>query len=212
MAVHHGQTAPMGEALAQEHPLRRADADVHAAAAQLSLTAVFVAACAIVGGPATSVLLLLGGMALAVLGVRLAVCMDTRRIEAVTVIAAGGERLPVAIVQRVRRDLLGRRRLAVADRLSMALEDALAFAEETPPATMSELPLIVLQDEIVEVVGLLRASDVESARGVALAERLLGDGTPGGPARRDVMELRLELGRIRYLLRETRSDGAGAPR
>jgi hypothetical protein len=208
MAIQHGQTVPIGETLGEEHPLRRADAEVHGAATQLVVTAVFVAACAVIGGPATSTLLLLGGMTLAVLGVRLAVCLDTRRMAALAVIAAGGEQLPFAVVQRVRRDLLARRRFLVADRLSTALEGALAFADQAP-APPSVLPLIVLRDEVAEVVELLRADDVESARGVALADFVLGDGMTEGPGRRDVMGLRTELGRIRYLLRETRSDGAG---
>jgi hypothetical protein len=208
MSTHHGQTVPLGQALGDEHPLCRAEAELRAAVAQLGLTALFVAGCAIIGGPGTFTLVLIGGMALLVLTLRTSICLDTRRQEAMELIASGHEAIPVPVVRRARRELLRHRRFQVADRLSMALEDALAYAQQAPPP-VDDLALIAVRDELVEVIELLRADDVDSARSVVLADRLLAPGE-SAVARRNVMALRIELGRIRYLLRETRSDAAGA--
>jgi hypothetical protein len=204
MSSHNGHTVPLGQRLGNEHPLCQADAELHAATAQLALTSLFLVGCAVVGGPATPAILMIGLAADFIVLVHVLVCLDVRRQQAIDLIAAGGEDLDAPVVQRVRRELLGLGRLRVADQLSCALEDAFIYADRAP-ALPHELALVALQDETVEVIELLRAEDVASARAVALAVRLVGDGSNGLACSQDISGTKFQLGRIRFLLRETRN-------
>jgi hypothetical protein len=192
--------------LGPTHPLTRAMRDGRAVLRQARGVAMVLAAAltAALNGLAwawagvagsIAVLLGLGGAALAL---RL-----RARWAAREVIADGGERLPLAPIERERARLLAD---ATRSTLASSLERMLAQAAATtgrlaPPSLRPVFDVGVVQslaDDLGALATALRDRPA-SARGVALVEQLV---TWGGSSlyRGDVSRLREELGRVRYLL------------
>jgi hypothetical protein len=136
--------------------------------------------------------------------------LQKMRWQAVDLILEGRERLPLPAVQRERCRLLRwRTRTRLASSLVCVLEEALM-----PPRVPVAGPSLLVDDRVVRAVAtelrtvaaLVRATP-ESARGVALVERLLTDGDSalyGG----EVGALRKELRRARFLL-QSRAGAVG---
>jgi hypothetical protein len=145
------------------------------------------------------------GLALGGLGV-VALALSARaRWAAREVIAEGGERLPLAPVEHERRRLLdARTRTALAESLErLSRQATMNPSRYTPPSPRPIYDVAVIADvadDLRSTAAVLRAGPA-SARGVALTEQLL---TWGGSVLygRGVEPLRVELGRVRYLLEQ----------
>jgi hypothetical protein len=154
-----------------------------------------------VGGWSFGLSLTIGAaVALAVFACRVAVLRCGRRDLCLGLVVRGGERLPLACVERVRRDLLDRRALG---RLASSIDELVRAAGE--PGSRSQLvhPLAdrrvirAVAPELRELAALLRGDP--AVRGVALVEWLLT--SPATPLYgSDLEPLREELRRARYLM------------
>jgi hypothetical protein len=194
--------------LGPTHPLTRAMRDRGAVTRQARAVAMLLAAAltaalnglawawAGVGGAGA----VLAGLGVAALAVRV-----RARWAAREVIADGGERLPLAPIERERARLLAR---DTRSTLARTLERMLVQAGETPgrvapPSLRPVFDVVVVQALAEDLRALATAlrDGPASARGVALAEQLV---TWGGSALygHGVEPLRAELGRVRYLLEQ----------
>lgn len=122
-----------------------------------------------------------------------------KREVALDLIIDGRERLPIAAVQRQRRRLLA---LRTRNTLARSFERLLREASDPTPAIRVKLfdaqTVTAVADDLHALIRLLRADDAPP-RGVALAQRLLTDGTSPLYGR-EVEPLREQLQRIRHLL------------
>ncbi len=140
---------------------------------------------------------------LLVLTILLALFEQHKRDCALELILAGGEAIPIAVVQRQRRRLLSAR---TRHGLAASLEDVVRYVSSAPKRRGSRIgrplyePRVVaaVTDELREVIGLLRAEGV-SARGVAQVERLIKHAVSPLYGL-EVSALREELGCVRDLL------------
>ena len=148
---------------------------------------------------------LLGAACLVTLALSLAlvIAQGSVRARVIELLAAGSDRIPLAVVQRERRRLISR---TERERLARSLERLLADVRSARSRLLPGVAkLRYLSDEMADVVHMLRQDDV-NVRGVALAHRLLSDGSGSPLYSGDLESLREELGRIRFLL----TDGACA--
>jgi hypothetical protein len=137
----------------------------------------------------------------AVLAVRAALLVQQRKQLALDLIIEARSDLPLAAVARQQRRLLDRRtRSRLAAGFESLLEEALLRPKRLAPGppVVAIAVVAAVAKELNAVIGPLRA-DQASARGIAFAERLLGDGGSSLYGR-DVAALRADLGRARYLL------------
>jgi hypothetical protein len=154
-----------------------------------------------VGGWSFGLSLAIGAaLAQAMFVCRIAVLRGGRRDLCLELVVRGGERLPLACVERVRRDLLDRRTLG---RLASSIEELVRAAGQ--PGSRSQLihPLAdrrvirAVAPDLREVASLLRGAP--AVQGVALVEWLLT--SPATPLYGSEIEpLRAELRRARYLM------------
>jgi hypothetical protein len=189
--------------LGAEHPLVRSLSRSETACQQLvTVTAAGAAGLVwFVGGWSFGLSLAIGAaVAQAVFACRVAVLRGGRRDLCLELVVRGGERLPLACVERLRRDLLDRRALG---RLASSIDDLLRAA--TQPGARPELihPLAdrrlirAVAADLREVAWLLRGDP--AVQGVALVEWLLT--SPATPLYGSELEpLRAELRRARYLM------------
>jgi hypothetical protein len=192
------------ETLGERHPLVRALADVDAAARQLAAVAAALGA-GLLGtaagaswGPAVTVA---AGLVAVVITCRVLLAHDTARRRACDVLIEGDAGVAVPVVQEQRRRLLDRdhrERLATSyEELAIVLGRSRGRLTQVVPATTTELPETIAP-QLQAVADALR-DDRVAPGGVALAERLLTDGTSvlyGSDAQR----LRRELVRTRWHL------------
>jgi hypothetical protein len=126
---------------------------------------------------------------------------DQRRRLAFDLIAEGRQSLPVRDVERERRRLAAlRTRVQLAKSFERVVEEAVAPRRLAPDPFPMVRPLVAARvaADLSRVAALLLDAS-PGVRGVALAERLLTDG--GSPLYgTDVVALREELGRVRFLL------------
>jgi hypothetical protein len=154
-----------------------------------------------VGGWSFGLSLAIGAaVAQAMFACRIAVLRGGRRDLCLELVVRGGEQLPLACVERLRRDLLDRRTL---ERLASSIDDLVRAA--TKPGSRPELihPLAerrmirAVAADLREVASLLRGDP--AVQGVALVEWLLT--SPATPLYGSELEpLRAELRRARYLM------------
>jgi hypothetical protein len=194
--------------LGSDHPLTRATRRFETTLLQLlCVLALLVAITAFVHGPARRAELAACVVGCLVLAGLAAIHGNSRRDQALEVIIAGGEELPLDELEPVRRRLLDVRRRS---QLAASLERYLKHAEEwnrTLPMfrPIGNAPLLLAHADLVrEIACLLRTDVVQRARGVALCEWLLTDGVTSPLFRSDGEALRRDLGRIRFDL-DTRS-------
>jgi hypothetical protein len=194
--------------LGPTHPLTRAMRDGTAVTRQARGVAMVLAAAltaALNGlawawaGAAGSVAVLgaLGGAAIAV---RLRANWAAREV-----IADGGERLPLAPIERERARLLADgTRTTLATSLERMLVQAAATTRRAPPALHPMFDVGVVQavaEDLRALAAVLRTGPA-TARGVALTEQLV---TWGGSELhgRELEPLREQLNRVRYLLEQS---------
>jgi hypothetical protein len=141
---------------------------------------------------------------LLVLAIAAALLLQQRREEVVALIAGGEGGTPLGVVERERERLLSRRTRTALARSLDALVDEAANPPAIPARPLFD-PTVVAQaaPELREVAVLLRG-EVEDARAVALVWRLICDGAISPLHCRDADELRVELARIRFVLRTKR--------
>lgn len=191
--------------LGHEHPLARTLEALTAVAWQSLVVAAVMAASLVAAAgdvawapPAAAS----AGVVLLALGVAAALLRQRRLEQVLALIAAGGEDLPLALIERERGRLLDRR---TRWRLAAGLESLVEEANNASPVAARPLfdraVVKAVADELIGVAELLRAAP-SSARGIALVWFLIWDGVESSLHRGDVAELQEELGRIRYLLSE----------
>lgn len=141
---------------------------------------------------------------LLVLAVAAGLLLQQRRDEVIALIAGGEGRISLGVVQHERDRLLSRRTRTALARSLDALVDEAANPPAIPARPLFD-PTVVAQaaPELREIAVLLRG-DVDDARAVALVWRLICDGAVSPLHRRDADELRMELARIRFVLRTKR--------
>jgi hypothetical protein len=194
--------------LGPTHPLTRAMRDSGAVTRQARAIAMLLAAAltAALNGLAWAWAGVAGSVAVLVgLGVAALAVRVRARWAAREVIADGGERLPLAPIERERARLLAE---DTRSTLAGTLERMLAQAAETtgrlaPPSLRPVFDVGVVQVLADDLRGLAAAlrDEPAAARGVALAEELVTWG--GSSLYGDGVEpLRAELGRLRYLLEQ----------
>jgi hypothetical protein len=134
-----------------------------------------------------------------VLVCRIALLRSGRRDLCLELVVRGGERLPLACVERLRRDLLDRRALG---RLASSIDELVRAAGQGSRSQLIH-PLAdrrvirAVAPDLHEVASLLRGAP--AAQGVALVEWLLT--SPATPLYGSEIEpLRAELRRARYLM------------
>jgi hypothetical protein len=193
--------------LGPSHPLTRAMRDSGAVTRQARAIAMLLAAAltAALNGLAWAWAGVAGSVAvLAGLGVAALALRVRARWAAREVIADGGERLPLAPVERERARLLAEdTRSTLATSLERMLAQAAATTRLAPPALRPVFDVGVVQAVAEDLRALacdLRAGP-ESARGIALAEQLV---TWGGSELHghEPEPLREQLRRVRYLLEQ----------
>jgi hypothetical protein len=135
-----------------------------------------------------------------VLVCRIALLRNGRRDLCLELVVRGGERLPLACVERLRRDLLDRRALG---RLASSIDELVRAAGQPGPRSQLIHPLAdrrvirAVAPDLREVASLLRGAP--AVQGVALVEWLLT--SPATPLYGSELEpLREELRRARYLM------------
>jgi hypothetical protein len=188
--------------LGESHPLTRASRRFEGACLQLlSGVTVLAAIVLLAHGPARPIELAVGAGTCVVLVGLVAASWCSRRRQALELILAGDEDLPLQELVPLRRRLRDRRGRS---RLARSLEHSLRLAErwdETPPQLrpVANLRLLLpLQEEVRDIARLLRLVSVPRVRGVALCEWLLTDGVTSPLFGNDGDALRRELGRIRF--------------
>jgi hypothetical protein len=194
--------------LGPSHPLTRAMRDSAAVVRQARAVAMVLAATLTAGlnglawawagtGGAIAVL---AGLGVTAIALRVRASWAAREV-----IAGGGERLPLAPIERERARLLADRTRST---LAASLERILTEARATrgrfdPPSTRPLFDVRVVQavDEDLRVVAADLRSGPASARGIALAEQLV---TWGGSELHghELEPLREQLRRVRYLLEQ----------
>jgi hypothetical protein len=193
------ESATAKSLLGREHPLTAALGDVATTAGQIGAVAAAggIGLVAHAAGTAFgSAIALAAALVAIVLAGRLLIALDRARARACATIIAGGDELPLTVVQRQRRRLL---RSDQRELLAGMYEDLALRAERSapPPTRTSRLAtaqVLALGEDLGGVARLLRA-DALGARGVALAEQLLDD--PSSPLYgSDVEALRCALRRI----------------
>jgi hypothetical protein len=195
-----GGAGPGASPLGPEHPLTIADRRLRESTRQLVWTALFVLAWALLGrGHQATGIVIAGVLVVVILCERALVRTDARRQRALDLIIAGDEAIPVPVVARLRRHLLRDDRPRVAALMAQAVDDVDDFVEASGEPH-PELALTELRGEVEEVIELLSSDRVDSAQGVALAAALVQTGPAALACREDTEQLRLELGRIRFLL------------
>jgi hypothetical protein len=139
------------------------------------------------------------------LGCRLAALRAGRRELCLELIVASRQALPLGCVDRERHRLLDPR---TWERLAKSIDEVLNSASRPLPLHPAVRPIFYVRvirrvaPELCQVASLLRG-DAPCVRGVAAVEWLLT--SPASPLYGvDVEPLREELGRVRYLLRQTR--------
>lgn len=139
-------------------------------------------------------------VAQAVIACRIAVLRCGRRDLCLELLVGGGERLPLACVERLRRDLLDRRALG---RLASSIDELVRAAGESGSRSRLIHPLAdrrvlrAVAPDLRGVASLLRGAP--AVQGVALVEWLLT--SPATPLYGSELEpLRTELRRARYLM------------
>lgn len=187
-----------------EHPLAHAARRFRNANLHLLYGVALVAAISVFAhGRTRTVELAAATVTCLLLGVLVLAAWCSRRRCALQVIIAGGEDLPLAELEPVRRRLSdpGRRRQLAAS-LERNLRAARRWqrtpAQFRPPANVRLL--LALEGDVQEIERLLCAEAVPHVRGVALCEWLLTDGATSPLYRNDADALRRELGRIRFAL------------
>lgn len=191
--------------LGREHALVRALAYRRTFALQLLATSIPLALGAVGIGrhvAAAPAVLEAASVVAATLVVAFLISRGLVREQAQELIAGGerGDALPVVANER-RRLLSGKERESLAHSLESAL-DAAEHWHEILPASRPPHGVRCLRftaQEIREIVSLLR-SEAPDVRGVALTARFLAGGYGASLYRGDVVALREELNRIRYLL------------
>jgi hypothetical protein len=194
--------------LGPTHPLTRAMRDSGAVTRQARAVAMLLAAsvtAALSGltwawAGVVGAVLVMAGLGVASLAVRV-----RARWAAREVIADGGERLPLAPIERERERLLaeGTRSTLAGSLERMLLQAGATTGRLAPPSVRPVFDAGVvgaLADDLRALAMALRDGPA-SARGVALAEQLV---TWGGSSLygHGVEPLRAELGRLRYLLEQ----------
>jgi hypothetical protein len=146
-------------------------------------------------------LVLASAVVQATIAVAIALVADRKRELVLDLIIEGRGHLPLVAVRRARRRLLDRgHREGLAQWLDAVCREAEhpmqrpAFAR---PMYSTRL-ITTLAPDLAEIARLLR-TDTPGLRGVAMTQRLLGDGTSALYGQ-DVDVLRQELHRIRFLL------------
>jgi hypothetical protein len=194
--------------LGPTHPLTRAMRDSGAVTRQARAVAMLFAAAvtAALNGLAWAWAGVAGSVAvLAGLGAAALVIRVRARWAAREVIADGGERLPLAPIERERTRLLAEdTRSTLAGTLERMLAQAAVTTDRfAPPSLRPVFDVGVVQtlaDDLRALAVALR-DEPAAARGVALAEALVTWG--GSSLYGDGVEpLRAELGRLRYLLEQ----------
>jgi hypothetical protein len=123
-----------------------------------------------------------------------------RRRQALELILEGREKLPIAAVEEQRARLLEPRH---RETLAASFEDLAGAAlspDSWPPAYVFECSTVASVAHELRDVGALLRSGPTTARGVALARRLLTDGVHSPLYRDEPTALSHELRRIRFLL------------
>ena len=192
------------ELLGPGHPLAHATHRFRSACLHLLYGVALVAAIAVFAHGRTRVVELTAATVMcSLLGGLVLAAWCARRRCVLQVIIAGGEDLPLAELEPVRRRLSDPHRRR---QLAASLERCLVAARQwqrtppylRPPANVRLL--LPLQDDVHEIECLLRAETLPRVRGVALCEQLLTDGVTSPLFRSDSDALRRELGRIRFAL------------
>lgn len=201
--------------LGADHPLVRVQDALRAVVCQsLATTCVLAAGLIALAGGAVWArgIALSAGLVLLALGAVVALLRQRRRDQALALIAAGREDLPVEAVERERSRLLDRR---TRSRLAASFDDLVEEAAQPPvvpgPPLFDRAVVVGVADELRALAALLR-DEPSSVRGVALAWRLLSDGVGSPLHRGDLTALREELRRIIYLLRAAGVEPRGADR
>jgi hypothetical protein len=135
-----------------------------------------------------------------VLVCRIALLRNGRRDLCLELVVRDGERLPLACVERLRRDLLDRRALG---RLASSIDELVRAAGQAGSRSQLIHPLAdrrvirAVAPDLRDVASLLRGAP--AAQGVALVEWLLT--SPATPLYgSEIEQLRAELRRARYLM------------
>ena len=186
--------------LGRVHPVTRALSLTRTVAKQLLVSIVMVP----IGGLALAARVpdaadLFGAACLVtlVLSLALVITKGSVRDRVIELLAAGSDRIPLAVVQRERRRLISR---SERERLARSLEQLLVDAQSARSRLLPGVAkLRHLSDETAEVVDILRRDDV-NVPGIALVHRLLSDGCESPLYSGDLESLREELHRIRFLL------------
>jgi len=197
---------PAGDFLGAHHPLVRA---IHACAVvahQALAVGITLAGAAVAGAcgaewartvglSALIVLLILAGAA--------AELHQRKRQRALDLILEGRERLPIAAIRRERRRLLDpRTRSLLAASFQTMAQEATSRPKMVIRASrpLFDVKVVAGVAEELRAVARLLGPESESARGVALAERLVMDGMASPLYGHNIAALREQLKRIRYLL------------
>ena len=192
------------DVLGAQHPLVRTLARLDVARDQFVIVAALLASGVgmLVTHFAAAIALIAAATAVElVIGCRIAVLRESRRLCALDLIAQGGAELPIAAIERTRAQLRATRQ---RQQLARAVDTLLdprprTFDVVVTPWQFARSELVVgVREELQEISLQLRRPDAGVA-GIAMMERLLRDGTSllhGDDPRR----LREELGRVRFLL------------
>jgi hypothetical protein len=206
----HTNSEP-GTLLGSAHPLTRVSRATTAVARQACVATLLLAAAlaATADGVAWAPAADAGAaLTLAALGA-LAIALRARaRWEARELIARGDEHLPLPPVERERRRLLSERtRRSVAASLERIVDLAAEPLPRFAPPLFDVRVVRAVAGDLRRTAEVLR-SGTASARGVALAERLV---TWGGSELHghELGPLREELRRVRYLLADVSARGSG---
>jgi hypothetical protein len=187
------------EHLGEAHPVYRAERDLRGSLRQIAFLSVFLVTLRLLDRTgAAGPYIALGAVALVVLLARAAALFVLRHERVLDAIADGWELAPVGSIRRARKRLLTpQRRKAYAEQLEQNVRLLASVGQGAGAARCGDAGA---ERELQTVADLLRRSDLESARGVALCERLLHDGLRSTLYGTDMEALRRELGRIRFFL------------
>jgi hypothetical protein len=194
---------PTATVLGPSHPLVETIETLAEARRQLMVVVVILFASlapASLGTPWAQTAALAAATMICVLATAVLTLRRRRRRQALDLILEGREGLPVAAVEEERRRLLDpRRRTVLGASFENLANDALS-AEGWPTGSVVPRPTITAVADQLHDVGSLLRSGPSAARGVALAEYLLSDGTRSPLYGGELTALHHELRRIRFLL------------
>lgn len=186
--------------LGRMHPLTRALSFTRTVATQLLVSTVTVPIGVLaLAARVTDAPELLGAASLVTvaLSLTLVIARGSVRERVIELLAAGSDRIPLAVVQRERSRLISR---TERERLARSLERLLADVQSARSRLLPGVAKLgYVFDETTEVVHTLRQDGV-NVRGVALTHRLLSDGSESPLYSGDLESLRQELRRIHFLL------------